>query len=203
MGAAIAIVGEIALIGIRSRGVSNATAGGDAIVLAGCILFAFGVVAGARLSSRTNSLSATLWAITIGSAGLIPLAIVHWQTTPIDYYAFTATTWTAIFHITVRATVIANLAWLWALSRGGLVRVAALQFSQPVCALFFAAALLGERLNLTLILVAAVIVFGTVTACRGARAPSNKELAPSNTWPGKDDVPAAAPVALSQALVQI
>jgi drug/metabolite transporter (DMT)-like permease len=201
MGAAIAIAGEIALIGLRSGGVSNATAGGDAIVLVGCIFFALGVVAGARLSSRTNPLSATLWAITIGSVGLIPLAIVHWQTTAINYHAFTATTWAAIFHITVGATIIANLTWLWALSRGGLVRVAPLQFSQPVCALFFAAALLGERLNLTLILVAAVIVFGTVTACRGARTATNKGVAPSKTWPTKDNVPAVAPVGLLHALV--
>jgi drug/metabolite transporter (DMT)-like permease len=203
MGAAIAIAGEIALIGLRSGGASNATAGGDAIVLVGCIFFALGVVAGARLSSRINPLSATLWAITIGSVGLIPLAIVHWQTTAIDYHAFTVTTWAAVFHITVGATVIANLLWLWALSRGGLVRISPLQFSQPVCALFFAAALLGERLNPTLILVAAVIVFGTVTPCRGAKTVANKELTPRNIWPGKDNVPALAPVGVSHALVQI
>jgi drug/metabolite transporter (DMT)-like permease len=203
LGAAIAIAGEIALIGIRSGGVSNATAAGDAIVLVGCIFFALGVVAGARLSSRISPLSATLWAITIGSVGLVPLAIVHWQTTPIAYNAFTATTWAAIFHITVGATIIANLLWLWALSRGGLVRIAPLQFSQPVCALFFAAALLGERLNLTLILVAAVIVFGTVTACRGARTATNKGLALRNAWPAKDNVSAVAPVGVSPALVQI
>jgi drug/metabolite transporter (DMT)-like permease len=100
----------------------------------------------------------------------------------------------AVFHITVGATIIANLAWLWALSRGGLVRVAPLQFSQPVCALFFAAALLGEHLNLTLILVAAVIVFGTVTACRGAKTGANKKWAPVNTLLGKYNVPAVAPV---------
>jgi drug/metabolite transporter (DMT)-like permease len=201
MGAAIAIAGEFALIGLRSGGASNATVGGDVIVLIGCIFFALGVVAGARLSSRINPLSATLWAITIGSAGLVPLAIVHWQTTAIDYHAFTATTWAAVFHITVGATIIANLLWLWALSRGGLVRVAPLQFSQPVCALFFAAALLGERLNLTLILVAAVIVFGTVTACRGARTGANKELASVNRWRGKSKLPAAVPVGISQVLV--
>jgi drug/metabolite transporter (DMT)-like permease len=203
MGATIAIAGEIALIGIRSRGISNATAGGDAIVLVGCIFFALGVVAGARLSSRINPLSATLWAITIGSVALIPLAIVHWQTTAMDFHTFTATTWAAVFHITVGATIIANLSWLWGLSRGGLVRIAPLQFSQPVCALFFAAALLGERLNLTLILVAAVIVFGTVTACRGARTAANKELAPSKIWPGKHGVPVLAPVGVSPALVRI
>ena len=77
-------------------------------------------------------------------------------------------------HITIEATIIANLSWLWALSRGGLVRVAPIQFAQPVCALVFASALLDERLNGALVLVAAVIILGTVTACRGAAHSSRK-----------------------------
>lgn len=180
MGAAIAVAGEIALVGIRSGGASaNATITGDAVVLAGCILFALGVVAGARLSSRINPMSAALWAIMVASIGLAPLAVMHWRTTPFAYHEFTATTWAAIVHITVGATVIANLSWLWALSRGGLVRVAPIQFAQPVCALFFASALLGEHLNTALVLVAAVIVFGTVTACRGARVGSRNDAGQS------------------------
>jgi drug/metabolite transporter (DMT)-like permease len=179
MGAAIAVAGEIALVCIRSGGVSTtATLSGDAIVLAGCILFALGVVAGARLSTRIDPLSATFWAITVASIGLVPLAVMHWRTMPLSYHAFTATTWVAVLHITIGATIIANVSWLWALSRGGLVRVAPIQFAQPVCALVFASALLSERLNGVLILVAAVIIFGTVTACRGARPLLKKDAAP-------------------------
>jgi drug/metabolite transporter (DMT)-like permease len=178
MGASIAVAGEIALVGIRGGSSATATLSGDAIVLAGCVLFALGVVAGARLSSRINPLSATFWAITVASIGLSPLAVTHWQTMPISYHAFTATTWAAVIHITLGATIIANVSWLWALSRGGLVRVAPIQFAQPVCALFFASALLGERLTGGLVLVAAVIIFGTVTACRGARPPSKRGATP-------------------------
>ena len=73
LGAAIAVAGEIALVGIRGGGAyPTATLTGDAIVLASCILFALGVVAGARLSSRINPLSATFWAITVASIGLLP-----------------------------------------------------------------------------------------------------------------------------------
>jgi drug/metabolite transporter (DMT)-like permease len=137
VGAAIAVAGEIALIGIHSGGGASATASlsGDVIVLASCILFALGVVAGARLSSRINPLSATFWAIIVASIGLLPLAVMHWWTAPFNYHEFTATTWAAVVHITIGATIIANLSWLWALSRGGLVRVAPIQFAQPVCAL--------------------------------------------------------------------
>jgi hypothetical protein len=78
-------------------------------------------------------------------------------------------TWVAIAQITLGAAVLANFSFVWALSKGGLVRIAPLQFAQPVCALFFASALLNEQLTLPLLLVAAAIVFGIVTASCGAR----------------------------------
>jgi drug/metabolite transporter (DMT)-like permease len=175
VGAALAVAGEAALVALsNARTSGGSTVSGDATVLASCILFAFGVVGGARLSSHINPLAATLWAITISSVALAPLAAVHLLTATYDFQELTPTTWLALVHLTV-ATIIANFSWLWALSRGGLVRVAPVQFAQPVCALFFAAALLGERLSPLLLVVAAVIIFGTITACRGARPISHQE----------------------------
>jgi hypothetical protein len=60
----------------------------------------------------------------------------------------------------------------WTVSRGGLVRIAPIQFAQPVCALFFASAFLNGPLSPVLLLVAASIIVGTVTACRSARQDS-------------------------------
>ena len=79
----------------------------------------------------------------------------------------------------------ANISLLWAVARGGLVRVAPVQFAQPVCALFLASALLNERLSTSVLLMTVSIVFGTVTACLGARPhPSKKktELATFPVW---------------------
>jgi drug/metabolite transporter (DMT)-like permease len=172
-GAAIALVGEAALVAM-AHGASSAGAGlaGDAIVLAGCTLSAVGIVAGARLSRRMNPLAATLWAITIASVALAPLAVFRLAAAPYAYREFTAITWIAVLQITLGAAVAANVLWLWAVSRGGLVRVAPIQFAQPVCALLFAGTLLHERLTAPLLLVAASVVFGTIIACRGARPTS-------------------------------
>jgi uncharacterized membrane protein len=144
--------------------------GGDTIVFAACTLSAVGIVAGARLSARMNPLAAALWGITVASIALAPWAAIRMATAAHAYHALSATTWAAILHITLGAAVTANVLWLWAVSRGGLVRVAPIQFAQPVCALFFAVTLLDERLTASLLLVAAGIVFGTITACRGARS---------------------------------
>jgi drug/metabolite transporter (DMT)-like permease len=173
LGMAIAVMGEAALVGLGNGGTAaGATIIGDAIVFAGCALSAIGLVAGARLASRMNPLAAAFWAMTIAAVGLAPFAAVHALTAPYRYLNLTWMTWAAIVQITLGAAVLANISLVWALSKGGLVRVAPLQFAQPVCALFFASALLNEHLTLSLLFVAAAIVLGIVTASRGARPSS-------------------------------
>lgn len=173
LGMAIALVGEAALVGLRNIGTTaGATITGDAVVFASCALSAIGLVAGARLGARTNPLAGACWAMTIAAVGLLPFAAIHALTAPFSNFDLTALTWAAIVQITLGAAVVANIALVWALSKGGLVRVAPLQFAQPVCALFFATALLDEPLTLPLVLVAAAIIFGIVTASRGARPAS-------------------------------
>jgi drug/metabolite transporter (DMT)-like permease len=170
LGMAVAVMGEAALVGSRDLGsAAGATIAGDAIVFAGCALSAIGLAAGARLGSRMNPLAGAFWAMTIAAIGLAPFAAVHALTAPYRYWNLTWMTWAAIVQITLGAAVLANISLVWALSKGGLVRIAPLQFAQPVCALFFASALLNERLTLSLLFVAAAIVFGIVTACCGAR----------------------------------
>jgi drug/metabolite transporter (DMT)-like permease len=170
LGMAIAVTGEAALVGLGNlRTATGGTIAGDAIVFAGCASSAIGLAAGARLGSRMNPLAGAFWAMTIAAAGLAPFAAVHGLTAPYKYLSLTWVTWVAIAQITLGAAVLANFSLVWALSKGGLVRIAPLQFAQPVCALFFASALLNERLTLSLLFVAAAIVFGIVTASCGAR----------------------------------
>lgn len=178
LGMAIAVAGEAALVGLRNPGTAVGTSiVGDAIVFAGCALSAIGLVAGARLGSRMNPLAGAFWAMTIAAVGLAPFAAVHALTAPYRYLNLTGMTWAALVQITLGAAVLANVSLVWALSRGGLVRVAPLQFAQPVCALLFAGMLLNERLTSSLLFVAAAIVFGIVTASRGARpSPTTREL---------------------------
>jgi drug/metabolite transporter (DMT)-like permease len=170
LGIAIAVMGEAALVGSGSLGtVAGATIAGDAIVFAGCASSAIGLAAGARLGSRMNPLAGAFWAMAIAAVGLAPFAAVHTLTAPYQYSDLTWTTWAAVIQITLGAAVLANIALVWAFSKGGLVRVAPLQFAQPVCALFFASALLDEPLTLSFLFVAAAIAFGIVIASRATR----------------------------------
>jgi drug/metabolite transporter (DMT)-like permease len=84
---------------------------------------------------------------------------VHWR-------ALTGATWLALFHITAGASVFAYVLWFWALSRGGIARVATFQFVQPVLVLVFAACILGETVPAGLVGAAIVIVGGIAVARR-------------------------------------
>lgn len=68
-------------------------------------------------------------------AGSPQRAMVALEARTCGYQQLTAVTWAAVLQITLGAAVIANVSWLWAVSRGGLVRIAPIQFAQPVCAL--------------------------------------------------------------------
>jgi drug/metabolite transporter (DMT)-like permease len=50
--------------------------------------------------------------------------------------------------------------WYWALNRGGIARIAPIQFLQPFSGLVLAAVLLGEQLPLSLGLAAVAILVG-------------------------------------------
>jgi len=195
VGVAIAIGGETALVGMANAGkAAVASFDGDAIVFAACTLSAIGIVAGARLGARIGAFAATLWAITIASASLAPWAITRLLASSYGFADLGATTWVAILQITLGAAVIANMSWLWAVARGGLVRIAPIQFAQPVCALFFATTLLNEHLTTSLLLVAISIVLGTITACRGARpVAARKEAESPNLQPALQNAPPLAP----------
>lgn len=192
VGAAIALGGETALLEMGNSA-GSASLSGDAIVFVACTLSAVGIVAGARLGAHVSPLAATLWAITLASASLAPWAAMRLLTAPHAYQDLAAATWTALLQITVGAAVVANMLWLWAVARGGLVRIAPVQFAQPVCALFFACALLNEAPTISLVLVAVDIVLGTVIACRGAKPRAAKrEVGFVSAQDQADDIVAAS-----------
>jgi drug/metabolite transporter (DMT)-like permease len=168
IGASMAIVGESILFAFRGVGSVEVSATGDALVLAACIMFAGGVVAGARLTSRYSPWAATLWAITLAGLALAPLPVLRVTTVPLS--GVTPATWVALLHLTLGASVLANVAWLWALARGGIVRIAPLQFAQPILAVLFASLLLKEVFTLRLLLATIVIVTGIIVAHRAVTA---------------------------------
>ena len=165
IGAAIAFAGEAVVVAVRDpAGGRAATLAGDLLALGACLGSGASYVAGARLTATIGSWAATFWAVNIASLVQAPFVALLWSRT--DWSGIGPAGWAALLHLTYGTTVIAFLPWLWALARGGIARVAVLQFAQPVIGLGLAALLLGERITLPLLAAAAGILAGIAIARR-------------------------------------
>lgn len=158
-GCALALAGTAALIAERTgfEGGSDPVFG-DLIILVGCVACAFGYVAGAKLSGSLGSWSTTMWGVTIGSILGLPilLGVRGWEAATHVGPAG----WIAVFYLAFIVTVIGYIVWYWALSKGGVTRVAPAQFFLPVVGVGLAAIFLGERLTAVGVGAAIVILIG-------------------------------------------
>ena len=72
LGCAIALAGEVVLIGARGGGTGDATLTGDLLVLAAALVVSAGYVAGALLPPRgVSSSAATFWGVVLGAIVLV------------------------------------------------------------------------------------------------------------------------------------
>jgi len=168
LGAAIAMAGEAGLLMVRFGDLSQSgSIVGDLLVLAAASSNAIGFVAGSQLTARTDSWTATFWGVLI--AGLVLAPALWFDVDLVMWKRFDLTTWIALGHLALGATVIGYMAWFYALARGGLARVSVLQFLQPIFTIIFAGVLLGERLTAAELLMGATILIGVIIA-RQSRA---------------------------------
>ncbi len=165
VGSAVALIGEAVLIGGRGGGSGDATLGGDLIVLAAALVVSAGYVAGALLPPRgVSSLAATYWGVVLGAIVLAPLATALLATD--GWPEAGATAWGAVLFLAVITSIVGYAGWYWALDRGGIQRIATLQFLQPLSGFALAAIVLGDRVTLPIAVGSALIVTGIVVAQR-------------------------------------
>jgi drug/metabolite transporter (DMT)-like permease len=145
LGCAIALSSEAVVIAWRSGGSgAGSDAVGDLIVLASSLICAMGYVAGARLSQRGYSaLSTTLWGVSLAAIPLVPMMV--WLLVAGGAPSFDAAAWGSIAVLAVFTSVLGYIAWYWALAKGGISRIASIQFTQPFFGVALAAVVLAER----------------------------------------------------------
>lgn len=176
LGAAIALCGEALLIGLdASADARVATWGGDLLVALAVLCGAAGHVAGARLVPSFGTWPTTLWAVTIAGALLSPVLVLRTG----DFAGAGAAAWIAILFLAGGSTLLAFAAWYWSLSRGGIARMGAMQFLQPLVTLELAALVLGEPITTPLLGATALILLGVALTQRRRRQPPHESAAAS------------------------
>lgn len=167
-GSVVALVGEAVLIGGRAAGEGSggdATLTGDLVVLAAALVVSAGYVAGAMLPTRgVPSAAATYWGVVLGALVLAPLATALLASD--GWPEADATAWGAVLFLAVITSIVGYMGWYWALARGGIQRIATLQFLQPLSGFALAAVVLGDSVTLPIAVGSALIVAGVVVAQR-------------------------------------
>lgn len=166
VGAVLAMIGEIVLITSRDSS-GEATLHGDLLVILAATISGIGYVAGSRVTAKIGTWSTTFWGVAV--AGLVQLPILVWLMLDIDWSTVTHVGWLSTLYLVMFSTVLAYAAWYWALNRGSVVRIAPVQFSQPLVSLVFAVVLLNEVITEPIMISTALILGGIILASRAQR----------------------------------
>lgn len=164
-GVAIALAGEAALILLRGRDSGESSLYGDLLALASCFAVAGGYVAGSRLSPSIGTWSVTAWGAVLASLVLLPILALRLADGGLPDAGPVG--WAATLSLAMFSSLLAYVAWYWALAAGGVARISTLQFLQPVVTLMLAVAVFSEALEPALLLSAGAILIGVAMARRG------------------------------------
>lgn len=166
LGCAIALGGEVFLIAFRGRFEDRgATVLGDGAVLAAGLVVGLGYVAGARLAQTGyGTWATTFWGVTVAAVLLTPVVPLAARST--GWSQASALGWAGVAYLALGSTILAYVAWYWALGAGGIARMGLLQFFQPVIGIVLAALVLGEPVTAKEVASAVAILAGVFVAQR-------------------------------------
>ena len=81
-----------------------------------------------------------------------------------------AAAWGSILVLALLTSVLGYIAWYWALAKGGISRIASIQFTQPLFGIALAAIVLGERpAPITAVAAAAILLGAWMVLRAGSR----------------------------------
>jgi drug/metabolite transporter (DMT)-like permease len=166
IGCAVAFAGEAALIAFRT-GEAEAAGDlvGDLLVVVSVLVVSAGYVAGARLGQLGyRSLATTFWGVALAAVVVAPplagvVAADGWPSAG-------GPAWGSIAFLALVTSIAGYVGWYWALARGGIARIATVQFLQPFSGLVLAALVLDEAFTASLVAASAAILLGVWIAQR-------------------------------------
>ncbi len=171
-GCTLALASEAIVIVWRTAGASaGSSPSGDLVVLASSAVCAMGYVAGARLSQRGYAaVPTTLWGVSFSAILLLPLMAWSLARTGIPHAG--AAAWASLLVLALLTSVLGYIAWYWALAKGGISRIASIQFTQPLFGIALAAVVLGERPAPVIAVAGVGILLGAWLVLRAGAAPA-------------------------------
>lgn len=161
VGGLVAMVGIAFLMMLRlglDAGGTASTLEGDLLVLLSIIFASVGYVFGGRSSERIGLWPATTWSIVVGAIVFVPFTLAQalrfeWSVVGLPEVA-------SVVFLVVFVTVVGYALWFQALAAAGAVKIAPLQFLQPIVGVILAIALLGEAFSPYFLIPMGLIILG-------------------------------------------
>lgn len=159
IGVAVAVAGEAVLfLGTEVDPNSSATLAGDFVVLGSTVFAAAGYLAGARLGARMGFVGGAFACILTGGVCLLPLIVA--LAPSVDPGAVPAVALGGLGYLCVMSVILGYMAWYAGLAKGGVHRVAPLQFVQPLLTVALGVILFAETVGATTAIAAVLILSG-------------------------------------------
>lgn len=134
-------LGMAFMVGLPGSGRSTL---GDLLVLASIVVSVVWILASKRLVERYSAFLATGWSIVLGTAALVPIALLRAGVPPTH---LAPRSWTAVIGLAVGCTVMAYVAWNWGVARIGAASAGVWLNLEPVTGAMLGVTLLGESLT--------------------------------------------------------
>ena len=158
IGIIFAAAGVIFLIDPRKASFSSQTTIGDIFIIINCLAYGIYVATSKGAITRNGTFRSMMWVFIFASIICIPLGAFSLST--IDLAAIDTDIWLITFYIAVGATAAPYLLNAWALSKVNPSTVAVYVYLQPLIGFGLAVMFLGEKINLTFVISAALIFTG-------------------------------------------
>ena len=158
IGIIFAAAGVIFLIDPRKASFSSQTTIGDIFIIINCLAYGIYVATSKGAITRNGTFRSMMWVFIFASIVCVPLGAFSLST--IDIAAIDTNIWLISVYIAVGATAAPYLLNAWALSKVNPSTVAVFVYLQPLIGFGLAVLFLGEKINLTFIISAALIFAG-------------------------------------------
>ena len=157
LGAVLSLGGIYALVG-HGATLTTTTLVGDALVFAGMLCWSLYSVLAQPLLKRHSPLIITGWSMTIGA--LLYLVVAARPMVATDWGAISATSWILMSASSLLALAFSYMVWYTAVQKIGSSRTAVYSNLTPIVAMVVAAVWLGERIGVSQLFGAALILSG-------------------------------------------
>jgi drug/metabolite transporter (DMT)-like permease len=161
VGVAVALLGVLVVMGWETLSAFElGNLKGDLLILASIVLWGMFTVFGKDITDRLGALRVTLWVTMIGAASMLPVAWLEVRATSFSPSDMTPDAWIAVAFLGIGCSFLATLLYFTALGLSESQKVGVYLYAIPPLTAVVAAAYLGERITLNLVVGAALVIIG-------------------------------------------